>query len=381
MKTKRTSIPKRGTWSGIALATTLVLLAGCGNEPDKTIPIGATLDLTGPNAVYGEQVKQGIDLAIEELNSAGGVNGAPLKILYQDSRSDAKTAVSNAQRFISVDGCKVLIGEISSNATQAMIPVVEQAGAFLFAPASSSPKLTNAGQHFARNWPSDLAEAGSAAHYAWDKLKAQRAAVLFVNNDYGIGLKEKFSATYTGLGGQVVSAESFEVDADDYRTLLLKLKGVDPQAIYLAGNPKEMGRCIKQLREQGIAVPVISCTGFLQTDCLTLAGQGAEGVIVPTPSYDPKDTRSEVAKRFYAAFTAKYKNDPTMVNANGYDAIHLIAEAIRTQGNDGSKIAAFIRNKKDYPGAAGAVSFTDGDVEVPIVFKVIKNGQAETVTQ
>jgi len=124
---------------------------------------------------------------------------------------------------------------------------------------------------------------------------------------------------------------------------------------------------------------VVSCTGFIQSDCLTLAGASADGVIVPTPSYDPADTSSDAAKRFYEAFKAKHGGEPTMVTSNGYDAIHLISEAIEAVGYDGSKIAAHIRDRKGFNGASGTVSFTNGDVEVPIMYKVIRNGQAETL--
>lgn len=366
----------------LKLAAFAVLLAACGqpaeDEKDEASPlkVGITLDLTGPNAIYGEQVKHGVDLAVEEINSKGGVNGAPITVLYQDSRSDAKAAVSNAQRFISVDGCVVLIGEVSSSATQAMIPVVEQAKAFLFAPASSSPKLTNASPNFARNWPSDLAEAGSAANYAARRLKAKRAGVLYVNSDYGTGLKEKFRKAFEELGGEVVFAESFAVDADDYRTVLLKLLGAQADVIYLAGNPKEQGRCIKQMRSMQIDLPVVANTAFIQPDCLVLAGTASEGVVVPTPGYDPKSPEQSIA-RFYQAFTTKYGKDPTMVNANGYDAVFLIVDAFRQHGPNGTAIANAIRNRKDYVGATGAIAFTDGDVEVPIVFKVIRNGKPE----
>lgn len=365
------------------LSAFALLLAACGQpateekkEPQMPLKIGATLDLTGPNAVYGEQVKQGIDLAVEEINAAGGVNGAPVTVLYQDSRSDAKIAVSNAQRFISVDGCIVLMGEISSSATQAMIPVVEQAKAFLFAPASSSSKLTNASPHFARNWPSDVAEAGSAAKYAWEQAKARKAAILFVNSDYGAGLKDKFLADFQASGGKVDVTEPFAVDAEDYRTVLLKVKQGAPDIIYLAGNPKEMGRCMKQMREAGITTPVVANTGFLQADCLQLAGSASEGVIIPTPGYDPKAQEPTIAK-FYGAFTKKYGGEPSMVNANAYDAVYLIADAFRTAGPDGTAIASLLRNKKNYAGAVGTVSFVNGDVEVPIIFKVIKAGKPE----
>jgi branched-chain amino acid transport system substrate-binding protein len=357
------------------VALGLVILSAC-NHASNTINIGATLDFTGPNAVYGNQVRQGLDLAIEEINKNGGIEDKKVKITYLDSHSDPKTAVTNTQQLISVDNCKILIGEISSSATLAMIPVVEQNNAFLFAPASSSPKLTDVSKNFARNWPSDDAEAGSAAEFAISNFTAKTSAIIYVNSDYGLGLKDKFTQVFESKGGKVVDAEPYGVGTTDFRTILLKVKDTNPDCIYLAGNPKEMGACIKQLRENDLTAKIISNTGFLQNDCLSLAGKAANGVVVPTPEYNPTDSTQVSIYDFYKKFKAKYHTIPTMVNANAYDAIYLIKEAIENVGDNPLKISAYIRNKKDFTGATGKISFVNGDVEVGIVYMVVENGKA-----
>lgn len=359
----------------VLMLVSLVAFSGCGGAQSDNVRLGATLDLTGPNATYGDQVKKGIDLAVDEINDQGGIGGKKIQVTYLDSKSDPKLAVTNAQQLISVNNSKVLLGEISSSATQAMIPVVEQNNAFLFAPASSSPKLTNISKNFARNWPSDISEAGSAAQFAKEKFGANTAAIIYVNSDYGIGLKDKFTLVFEGAGGKIVSAEPFPVGATDFRTLLLKVKDSNPESIYLAGNPKEMGAAIKQFRESKITSKIVSNTGFLQNDCLSLAGTAAEGVIVPTPDYSPADSTHQSVLNFDKKFRARYNSDPTMVNANAYDAIYLIKDAIEHVGDDTVKIAEYIRNKKNYDGAAGVVNFVDGDVEVGITFKTIENGK------
>lgn len=365
----------------LALAFVFIL-GGCGGGAQtETVKIGSTLDLTGPNATYGDQVKKGIELAVNEINDQGGIAGKKIEVSFLDSKSDPKLAVTNAQQLISVNNTKILLGEISSSATQAMIPVVEQNNAFLFAPASSSPKLTNISKSFARNWPSDISEAGSAAQFAKEKFGANSAAIIYVNNDYGIGLKDKFTQIFESAGGKIVSSETYQVGATDFRTVLLKVKDSKPDSIYLAGNPKEMGAAIKQLRENNISSKIVSNTGFLQNDCLSLAGSAADGVIVPTPDYSPADSTQESVANFDKRYKAKYNADPTMVNANAYDAIYLIKDAIEKVGNDAPKMAEYIRNKKNYNGAAGVVNFVDGDVEVGITFKTIENGKPVKYTK
>lgn len=377
--------------NGIAISLmmiTIVIFAGCqgGGDPKKgkslkteeeVIKIGATLDFTGPNAVYGDQVKQGIEIAVAEINKKGGVKGKNINVQYQDSKSNPKEAVANAQKYLAVNNIKILIGEISSNATAAMIPVVEQNNAFLFAPASSSSSLTNISDNFARNWPSDVAEAGAAANYALNQLNANNVAIIYVNSDYGIGLKKKFEKVLTRGGGQILTNEEYQEGETNFKTLLLKIKGAKPECIYLAGNPKEMGRFIKQMREIDINAEVISNTGFLQDDCLKVAGDAAEGVIVPTPSYSPSSDANETMSSFYKTFKTEYGKEPTMINANAYDAIYLIKEAIEANNGrvDPTQIAKHIRSRKNFKGAAGIVSFTNGDVEVPITFKTIKDGE------
>ncbi len=355
------------------LSICIVLFSSCNKN--EAINIGATLDLSGPNAIYGDQVKQGIDLAVGEINESGGIKDKKIEVTLMDSKSDSKLAVTNTQKLISVNDCKIILGEISSSATLAMIPVVESSSAFLFAPASSSPKLTGISKNFARNWPSDISEAGSAAQFAKINFGALTAAIIFVNSDYGIGLKDKFSQVFESNGGKIVSSETYSVGASDFKTVLLKVKSNNPDCIYLAGNPKEMGACIKQLRENNLTTKIISTTGFMQTDCLSIAGDAANGVIFPTPDYNPKDSSKKNVINFYNKFKAKYNAEPSMINANAYDAIYLIKDAIESQGYDPIKIAEYIRNKKDFKGAAGLVNFINGDVEVEIVFKVIENGK------
>lgn len=356
----------------------LLLAWGCDSSKknaNNKIVIGAILDQTGPNAVYGKQVKDGIDLALEQINSKGGINDKTVEVIFEDAKGDTKQAVGIIQKFISLNKINLFIGEIGSNVTASMIPFVEKNGGFLFAPASSSPKLSNVSPNFARNWPSDDAEAGSAAEFAFNQFKAKTSTIIYVNSDYGMPLKDKFTQVFESKGGKVLSAESYVPNTTDFKILLTKVKGKKADCIYLAGNPKEMGICVKQMGELQINVKIVSNTGFLQDECLKNAGAKAEGVIIPTPSYNPKDSTNTTINTFGKAFFTKYKVEPNMVNANAYDALFLIKEAIEKDGPDPLKIATHIRNKKNFSGAAGIVSFSNGEVQAPIIYMTIKNGK------
>lgn len=339
---------------------------------DDTFQIGVTLDMSGPNAVYGKQVLNGVQLAIDEINKGG----EKIKFTLLDSRSDPQIAIMNTKKFIDIQGIKVLIGEISSNATSAMIPIVEQENAFLFAPASSSPKLTNISKNFARNWPSDIAEAGSAASYVSEKLKSTKIGVVYVNSDYGIGLQRKFETSLLEKGVNLFVKLGYKQGESDFTNLILKQDLGDLETLYLAGNPKEMGIFIKQFRGYGLKANIVSNTGFLQNDCLIVAGVWANNVVVPTPYFNVDDVSAEPEmKKFIDLFESKHGKKPTLVNANGYDAVYILYNAYLKNSKRTQDMGRLVRNLKKYRSASGVIDFIDGDVEVPIKYVKIIDGK------
>lgn len=366
--------------SVFAFALCLSIFTSCNyfSKKSETIKIGFINPMTGELASYGEAVKRGVDLALEDVNKNSLLQDKKLEIIMEDSKGESKDALSSLQKMINVDGCKYIIGDISSTVTLAMLPVTEQNNVFLFSPGAATPKLTGAGKLFARNWPSNNEEANSAADYSINELGYKSAIIVYVNNDWGLGLMENFEKRFSARGGKIISKEIYSYESVDFRTLILKLKSINADCIYLAGNQKEMGNFMKQLRENKNTIPVISNTSFLQNDCLKLAGSAADGVIIPTPAYNPLDSTGNI-KSFYDAIKRKYNVEPTKAEANGYDAVMLIVMAINKVGNNPVKVAEFIRNYKNYSGAGGACSFINGDVSVENEFKKIINGIPETI--
>lgn len=367
----------------VLLFFVLFLFTDCNNvnKGKEVIKIGATLDFTGPNAVYGIQVKEGIDLAVDFINDTLKYGNNVIEVDYLDSKSNSKEAINNANRFTSIDKKKFIIGEISSNATKSMIPVIESNNAFLFAPASSGSILADISNNFARNWPSDDIEAGYAAKFALNNFKSNNPIIIYVNSYYGIGLKDKFKNVYMQNGKQIMDTLSFEVDQTDFKSLISKVKEKNPDCIYLAGNPKEMGRFMKQLSEQNYRNNIVSNTGFLQTDCLGIAGIAANGVVVPTPKSSDLNLKLNSVKRFQKMFYNTYKKEPTLVNANSFDAIILIYDAIQKVGQDAIKVARDIRNKKGFEGASGISNFSDGEIELEIMYVRIENQKPVEITE
>jgi branched-chain amino acid transport system substrate-binding protein len=350
-----------------------LIVPGCGKKEQDVTKIGAVLPLTGELALYGQKCKKGMDVAVELINEKGGIGGKRVEVILEDSRSIASDGVSAAQKLVTVDKVQAIIGEVSSSISLAIVPVIDNAKVVLFSPASSSPKLSGASKYFVRNWPSDVAEASQLADLAYDSLGLRKAAVMYANNDYGLGLKDRFQARFAARGGQIVAAEAYTIGNNDFRTVIQKIKARNPDAIFLGGY-KEMGIATKQIREAGLKVQILACTNFGDNEILTAAGRAAEGAIFGTPVYSPEESKDPAIEEFVEAYKKRFNELPSLFEANGYDAVMIIANAIKERGNNGEKIAEYIRGLKNYSGGAGLISFnSDGDVERPIGFKRVRN--------
>lgn len=357
----------------------LFILEGCGRkEETDVIKIGVILPMTGDLASYGEPMVRGMNIALNEINNK---SKNEFKLEYVDSKAEPSTAISGLQKLLNIDKVKYVIGDVSSPVTLALVPIMERNKAFLLSPGASSPKLRNISPFFARNYPSSVAESKESAEFLVNEKKILKSAIIYVNSEYGLGLKDVFIETFNEMGGEVVFSEAYEVGRSDFRNIIAKLNQTKSNAIYLGGNQKEMGNFMRQLRESGNDLLVISNISFLREDCLNIAGNAANGVIVPVAYYNPTDASFENVVKFSKLFKEKYEREVTIPNAVGYDALMLLATAIEKHGNDPEEVANYIRNLKNYNGALGLLNFTDGDVSMPMEFKVVQDGQAKSLSE
>jgi branched-chain amino acid transport system substrate-binding protein len=190
---------KKQAWMGIVAlivvaAVVVVYLVTRERQPDQpdTVTIGAILPLTGSAAPYGKNARRGIELALEEINANGGVNGKKVKVLYEDSKTEPKEAVSALRKLHSSSGVKFIIGDINSTGVLAMAPIAVRERILLLSPGASNPKISDAGDYIFRNWHSDALEGQVDADHAYSTLGWREAAVLYVNAAYGAGLAETF---------------------------------------------------------------------------------------------------------------------------------------------------------------------------------------------
>lgn len=349
-----------------------------GSNPPaaEIIKIGAVLPLTGDSAAWGEQGKYGIQMAVDEINAAGGIKGRKVTVVYEDSKAEPRTAVSAIQKLTSVDNVPAIVGDITSGATLAMAPIAERSQTILIAPTASAPAISKAGDYIYRVWPSDTLEGSALADYAANS-GFKRTAILHIQTDYGTGLRDVFTSGFKAKGGQVVLSEGYNQDETNFKPLLLKVSAIKPDAIYAVGYYKDTALILKQARAMGLKMQFFGATAVESQDLLTIAGKAAEGLIYPIISdFDP-DNPTPRAKEFIAKFTKKFGKAPDWASSHTHDALVVVAEAMKKGGTAGPDIKKAIDSTRQFEGVTGKINFdANGDViDKPVVIKTVRGGK------
>lgn len=367
---------KKSFWVlGVVVCIIILFVALKTNAPKKQeIKVGAILPLSGEGAKYGEAARRGMDLAVEQINGAGGVKGRNFKILYEDTQGDPKTGVSAFQKLVTVDKVQAVLGDLLSSVTLSVAPIANARKVVLFSPTSSSPKLTDAGDYIFRNCPSDVYEGTAMATFAFEKLGLREVSILRINNEYGVGIGGMFKKAFVEKGGLITTEESYDENSTDFRTQLAKLSQVRPAAVYLLGY-KQMGYILRQSKELGLKTQFLSTVMLEDPEILKNAGEAAEDIIYSASTFDPK-SEIDVVHKFVAAFEAKYHCPPDIFAGLSYDAVKLLSLGIEAGGTQGEEIKNSLYHVKGYPGVAGVTSIdANGDAVLTPVIKTVKAGK------
>ncbi len=352
----------------------VIFSVGCVKKEEKEIKIGAILALTGDAAKYGESVKHGIDLAVQGINSSGGIKGKKIQMIYEDSKADPKSAVSSFNKLVEVNKVQIILGPMSSSEVLAMAPLAEKRKIVLFTPTASAPSITNAGDYIFRNVTSDMFEGQELAAFAFNDLKLRRIAIIYINNDFGIGLKNSFKNKFDKIGGSVIEMDTFEQGSTDMKSQIAKIKLSNPDAIFLIGY-KEMATVLKQSKELRLKTQFLSFSMFEDPEILKIAGDIANGVYYTYRSFDTKNDE-EVVKHFVDGYQLTYKTEPDIFSALGYDAMKIITHAMEINGFTADGVKQALYSIKGFPAVTGTLSFDkNGDVVQPMGIKVVKDGK------
>jgi branched-chain amino acid transport system substrate-binding protein len=206
-------------------------------------------------------------------------------------------------------------------------------------------------------------------------LGYKEIAVLYINNEWGVGLKDVFEKEFENLGGKILISEGFEQDAKDFRTQLIKIKAKNPRVIFIPVYYIEAGLILKQAEELGIKAQFLSGDSIEKPEFIEIAGELAKGIIFGAPTYDP-ESRESLIKNFVDKYQSKFGREPAVVAAHAYDATNIIALTLEKCEENATCIKDELYKIKDFPGVSGKTSFDkNGDAIKEILLKTVKNGQ------
>ena len=313
---------------------TLTLLA-CGEDSsrsDEPFRIGVMESLTGAGETYGTVASQAKQMALDEINAAGGIDGRKLEFIVEDSKCNAQDAIAAYKKLTEVDGVKIILGTSCSGAMLGAAPLAEADGVILFSGLASNPDIADAGDYIFRTQISDIQVGIDTGNTLWaDGVRG--LATITETTDYAEGVRRTTVAQFEERGGRIVAEERYASDVTDFRSQLEKLFAVNPDALHLAPQSEfAAGTIIKQARELGYQGPIYAETISVGTTALEIAGDAATGMKAITADLDPDN---EKAQEVLADFRERY-NYVTLPwhLGSAYDDVYIAAECLKRTGDD-----------------------------------------------
>lgn len=337
----------------------------------STFKVGVIAPLTGDDANLGEVIRRSYDLAVEEINAAGGVGGKMIELVYEEGMCDGPTATTAAQKLISVDGVKFILGGACSAETLAAAKITQEARVLLLSATAASPDISEAGDLVFRTYPSDAIEAKLAADYAIASGQA-RAAIISENTDFAQSVRNAFKESYSGT---VVFDESFDIGETDFLTRITKMRAANPQMVYVVAQTTAGGELIlKQIQKSGMNVGVFAASSMLDRNAFLTDLSLYEEVVFSEVQLPD----SGIANAMLEAYAGKYGALPEFpaFTASAYDSVYLLVEAVRARGEDAQAVAEYFNTLTDWAGALGTFNFDEqGDAEVERTLVQVIGGQ------
>jgi branched-chain amino acid transport system substrate-binding protein len=310
-----------------AIASCVATMAFAGGTSDTdSVTIGAVFPLSGGVAFYGTESRDGALLAIEEINAAGGLLGKRLTLIAEDDEGDGAKSQTAFTKLTTRDRVSFVIGSSTSGATMAMTTLAQAGKVVLISPSATNEAVTRAGDYVFRACFIDPFQGVVGADFAYDTLRARRAAVLYdAGADYNTGLADSFKRQFRAIGGQVVADEAYQTGDVDFNAQVTRIRATNPDVVYLPNYYNDVLLQARQLRAQGINVALIGGDGWdgliEEAGDEVLNGYWSSGFAADTT--DPKGVA------FVRAFTAKFNRPASQFAALGYDAMMLLANGIK----------------------------------------------------
>lgn len=372
---------QRHSWTVTALAA-LFLFAGCGPKLDPNeIRIGEYGSLTGPQGTFGVSTQNGIQLAVEEVNAEGGVNGKKLRVIALDDQGKPEEAAVAVTKLITQDKVQVVLGEVASSISLAAAPICQDRKIPMISPSSTNPKVTQTGNYVFRVCFIDPFQGQVMADFAMKNLKAKTAAILRdQKSDYSMGLADFFIKRFQEKGGTILLDQSYVAGDVDFKSQLTTIRGKKPDVIFVPGYYGEVGLIAKQARELGVMVPLMGGDGWDSSKLYEIGGKALDGCYFST--HYSSDSSDKKVKGFVTKYKAKFGEVPDALATLGYDAAGVLVAALQaSKGPASSDLRDAIAATKNYPGVTGSISLdADRNAVKPAVVLKIAGGKSSYVT-
>ena len=371
--------------TGMTIGALLLTTAGCGGggtapaansgSQGGTAKIGVIAYMTGGGAAYGEAIKEGLDLAKDEINAQGKVQ---IELVYADSRGEKTEAINGANKLINKDNVVGIIGPTLSGEMFAAGPIANQAGIPIMGTSTTAEGIPALGDFVFRNALPEFLAVPQAVEKAISTYGLKKVAVMYSNNnDWAVSGYKTIESTLNKNGVEIIATETFADKDTDYSAQLTKIASLKPDAVMVSSLYQEAALILKKAREIGIAVPFVGTNGFNSPELIKIAGSAADGAVVASPWFPGKD--NEKVQKFIADYKAKYNNKvPDQFAAQSYDALYIYANALEQAGTttDRQKLRDAIASIKDFEGVTGKFAFDENREPVmDATVLIVKDGQ------
>lgn len=347
----------------LLLISFTLMAAGCGGSKpaatsgSNTAKIGVVAYLSGGGAAYGEAIKQGLELARDEINAKGKVK---IELLFEDSKGDKNEAINAVNKLINKDKVVAIIGPTLSGEMFAAGPIANQAGVPIMGTSTTAEGITDVGEYVFRNALPESLAIPHAVKKAQEKYELKKVALMYSNNnDWAVSGYKTFEKAVKENGMQIVATETFADKDTDFSAQLTKIAALKPDAVMVSCLYQEASLILKKAREIGINVPFVGSNGFNSPQLIKIAEKAADGAVVASPWFPAKE--DEKVKKFVTDFQAKYNKVPDQFSAQAYDALYIMAAALEKSGSvsDRKKLRDSLASIKDFPGVTGKFAFDE----------------------
>lgn len=346
-------------------------------EDRSTIKIGFFGDLSGPTYNFGQSALNGVLMAADEINVAGGINGRRLDVVIDDDKGSPEAAAQITEKLIRSDKVIAIIGAGASGNSLAAAPNAQSAHVPLISPSSTNPAVTQAGDYIFRACFIDAFQGEVMARFTANTLKAKTAAIMLdFNSPYSRGLSEYFELSFAKLDGRILTKQSYSQGDADYRGQLSAIKTASPDVIYIPGYYGDVAVIARQARQLGITQPLLGGDGWDAPEVWELGRDALNGCYI-TNHYSI-DTPSQTIQKFVESYRQRYGNlTPDAHAALAYDALRFLADAVRKAGtNDGPKLRDALASTRNFVGVTGIISMDkDRNAVKPAVILKLEDGR------